>query len=109
MGTWSDFSKEVEDEVRGLAAGDFAGLPGEFKAVADQFLASAQNDLELYSAQLQAGEINEDDFADNVRSEYVLVKLDALTDAGIALARAQEFRDALLGIVINAAIKVFIP
>ena len=59
--------------------------------------------------QLQAGQLTQDDFTDLVNGDKDLAKLDAITQAGLALEQVQRFRDALVNLVINAAFAASTP
>jgi hypothetical protein len=108
MPNWNDFTTAVISGVKADAAGAFTDYVGQIQTMANEFLTQAKADLETWSVQLAKGEITKDDFAENVQGDADLVKMAALTEAGIALADAQRLRDALINTVIDASVKFLI-
>ena len=109
MSDFSDFESAIISGAKGLAQGTLTGFVTEAENDAKSFLTQAAADLQQWTSQLQAGQLTQDDFTDLVNGDKDLARLDALTQAGIALAEVQRFRDALINLVINAAFTAFLP
>jgi hypothetical protein len=72
------------------------------------FVDKAKADLERWSQLLASGALSKDDFAWLVQGKKDLAQLEALEQAGLSLAHLEEFRNALVGLVIDTAFTVFL-
>jgi hypothetical protein len=72
------------------------------------FVDKAKADLERWSQLLASGALSKDDFAWLVQGKKDLAQLEALEQAGLSLARLEEFRNTLVGLVIDTAFTVFL-
>lgn len=109
MSQFDAFYNSVRDGVVDIAKGDLKQFLQQGKADADQFLKSIQDDLKAWTKALANGDLSNDEFEFLVRGKADLAEMHALTQAGIAAVQAQQFRDALIDLVINSAFKIFIP
>jgi ABC-type ATPase with predicted acetyltransferase domain len=65
--------------------------------------------LRRWTRELRDNELTKAEFADLVKGQKDLAQLAALTQAGLALAALQRFRDGLMKLVIDTAFKTFLP
>jgi hypothetical protein len=106
---FDDFTRAVLDGVPRIATGELKGLVRSAKADAQAFLDSAKEKLERRTEMLARGDLLKEDFEDLVKGQADLAVLFALTQAGVAAARLQRFRKALIDLVIKSAFKTFLP
>jgi hypothetical protein len=72
------------------------------------FVDKIKADLERWSQLLASGALSRDDFAWLVQGKKDLAALEALEQEGLALERLDQFRTALVNLVIDTAFSVFI-
>ena len=109
MSQFDVFYNTVRAGVVDIAKGDLAQYVEQGKADAGQFLQSLQSDLKDWTKALANGDLSKDEFDFLLRGKADLAAMHALTQAGIAAVQVQQFRDALIDLVINSAFKVFVP
>jgi len=109
MSVFNDFLKEIVSGSKDLAKGALKDLAAQVKNDTQDFINQAKNDLRDWTRELAAGELSKAEFTDLVKGQADLAELHALTEAGIALTRLDRFRDALVQLVVNTAIRTFIP
>ena len=109
MSVFSDFEKAVLSGAKSLAQGTFKGFVTEAENDAKSFLKQSEADLKQWTSELASGELTKDEFTDLIEGEKDLAELDALTQAGRALADLQRFRAGLVQLVLDAAFKTFLP
>ena len=108
MAVFDDFLDEVLAGAKQLARKDLAGAVRAAEQDTRAFLKKAKDNLSTWTTALQAGELDEDEFEDLVHGQKDLIVLATLTQKGIAAARLQRFRDALIDLVIKSALKAFL-
>ena len=104
-----DFGNAIHAGVVNIAKGDLKDFLKEAKDDTNQFLAATKEDLKTWTKQLADGDLSKDEFEFLLRGKEDLAEMHALTQAGIAAAQIQKFRDALIDLVIDTAFKVFVP
>jgi hypothetical protein len=109
MSKLDDYWKAVQDGLLNIAKGDLKDFLKQAKDDGDQFLTSVKNDVETWTKQLNDGGLSKDEFDFLVRGKADLAKMHALMEAGITAIRVQNFRDAVINLVIDTAFKVFLP
>ncbi len=109
MSKFDDFVSEVFKGVKDLATGDLKDLQNAAKEDADAFITLGKADLRKWTHELAEGKLSQEEFSDLVAGQADLAKLFALAQAGIATARLQRFRDALIKLVIDKAFDTFLP
>jgi hypothetical protein len=93
--------QELKGAVESLAkekAGDY------WKAAvgdADQFFNKTKDKLERWTIRLAKGELTPDDFEWLVKGEKDLAEMVLLREAGLTLIRVDEFKTALLDVVVK--------
>ena len=109
MTVFSDFTNDVLGQIKKLAETTFPALLSEMKTDTQAFLNAQAHDLKTWTEELASGEIDKEDFNFLIHGQAALFDMHALTVAGISAARLQQFRDALIKIVVDTAFKHFLP
>ena len=109
MSAFTDFEKAVVAGVPALAKGALKDFAPQAQSDARSFLRQAKEDLRRWTRELRDNELTKAEFTDLVKGQKDLAKLAALTQAGLALAALQRFRDGLMKLVIDTAFKTFLP
>lgn len=73
---------------------------------AEAFLKESREELERWLKQLAAGQLSKDELASLVRGKKDLAEMVALKQAGLAAARIDRIRTALINLVITAVGKL---
>src|SRR5262249_28377664 len=108
MSAFGDFGKAVRTGVQALAKRTLKDFVTQAQNDAQSFMKQAKKDHIRWTNRLAAKKMTKDEFADLVKGQKDLATLNALTQAGLALARLQRFRDALIKLVIDSAFKTFL-
>lgn len=108
MSQFSDFTKAVESGAKTLAGNTLKEFLTQAQLDVKDFLNKEKENFQKWTDQLAKGELTQNEFESLVRGERDLAALLALTNAGIAAARLQRFRDGLIDLVINSAFKIFL-
>ena len=109
MSQIDDFFGTVVSGSKGLAEQTLQGFVAQAKDDTRNFLAQSKQQLQQWTTQLALGQLSKMEFEVLVGGLKDLAALRALTQAGIAAADIQRFRDALITLVIDAAFKTFLP
>lgn len=107
MSQFDDFLKAVAANLAVLGKQGLEGYSDEVKAMAQDALDRAEINLQLWTAQLALGQLNQAEFKSLVQGETDLSEIAGLTAGGIALSEAQRLRDAVTLSVIEAALSSF--
>ena len=108
MSRFDDFLAILAGKTRELARDSVAGYGREAARDARSFVEKAKDDLERWTRLLARGDLSREDFEWLVKGKEDLAKMEALKQAGLARARLQKFRGALLNLVITTAFDVFL-
>jgi hypothetical protein len=92
-----DKAREILGEFQDQAVGD-----------AKKFIDDTNDELQRWTKQLAKGGLTKDEFIFLVKSQKDLFDLHGLKQAGLGLIAAQNFRDAVIDLVINTAVDVFL-
>ncbi|HMJ41445.1 MAG TPA: hypothetical protein VK522_04085 [Pseudolabrys sp.] len=99
------FFSTILDGAKDIARESLDGLVDQAENDTRAFLLASKADLEKWLKQLNAGQINKAQFENLVQGQEDLVQMHALTEAGVAAAALQRFREKLINLVIDAAFK----
>lgn len=108
MSRYDEFEDEVKERVGALAKKSWKAYRTEVLQDAEAFLAKSAVDLERWSRLLAKGDLSRKDFAWLLQGKKDLAELEALTQAGLSQIRLEKFRTALLDVVVDSAIGVFL-
>lgn len=95
---------KLRDEVIKLAMATFNDYKNEAKADALKLIEEMKVKLKKWTLQLANGELSKDDFEFLVLGQKELVEMKALKQAGVALIKADEFKNSLLNLVTKTII-----
>ncbi|HNY70022.1 MAG TPA: hypothetical protein PKH14_04470 [Syntrophorhabdus sp.] len=107
MNKFDDYIKAVMDGAKTLAYDNFSDLIGEADQDTKDFIDTIKGDLIRWSGMLVEKKISEQDFRDLVEAKKDLAKIQALTQAGLALTRCERFRSSLINLLIDKAFEIF--
>ncbi len=108
MSKFDDFFAAVLDgaqTVGGQAARNFLQ---QTTTDSQAFKAQAEADLQRWSAQVNSGQMDRDDFASLLRGQLSEATLAALLKAGVAQQQAGEVRDKIVNLAISSAFKILL-
>ena len=108
MAKFNEFLKKLKNGIIDLAKDTLSDFKDQAIKDADLFINDTKNDLKRWTKLLSKGELTKDEFTFLVKSKKDLVELHTLTQAGITLITIQKFRDAVIDLVINTAVDVFL-
>lgn len=99
-----DFDKifnELKDEIKTLAKTTVKNYTKQAVADGQQFLQESEEKLRRWTLLLADKQLTTEDFEWLVMSQKDLAKMEALKQAGLALARIDAFRLSLLNLIID--------
>ncbi len=108
MSKFDDFFAAVLDgakTVGGDAARDFLK---QTTVDSQAFKAQAEADLQRWSAEVNSGQLDQDDFASLLRGQLSEATLAALLKAGVAAQQAGVMRDKVVNLAIKAAFTILL-
>lgn len=108
MNDFDGFLAELKKSVGDLAQQTLKGGVDAAKADFEDFEEKAKAEWQLWTTALAKGDMDQNDLAGLLRGQVDLAKMHALTAAGLAAERIQKFRDAVIKIVFDTAIKTFL-
>ena len=108
MSKFDDFKNAIVDGAQALATSTLSGLGAQAGSDARDFLRRTDAKLERWTKMLAKGDLTKLEFKTLVESQEGLAALNALTQAGIAAAALQRFRDGLIDLVVKSAVKTFL-
>lgn len=91
----------LKDEVVNLALATFKDYKTQAKADALQLLNDMKENLRSWTLQLAQGKLSKADFEFLVLGQKELVEMNALRQAGMALIKADEFKNSLFNLITN--------
>ncbi len=101
--------KELFDELKtgiaGIAKASFSKFTKEAKADGEALLKSMKEKLERWTKMLVDQTLTPDEFGFLVKSQKDIVQLSALHQAGLTLVRIDQFKSAVLNLVIDTVFK----
>ena len=92
---------QLKDEVIALAKKDFKDLVAEAASDGTNLVNKLENKIKKYTRQLAAGDITPDDVKLLLLGNKDLVQMSALTQAGLAAAKADAFKQKVFDIILN--------
>jgi hypothetical protein len=108
MSAFDDFREAVLGEAAILGRDFLQGNVAGARAVAEAFVTQSREKLERWTQLLRRGELTHDEFGDLVRSQKDLAQINALTQVGISMEKAEQFRQKLAAVVIDKAFDVLL-
>jgi len=109
MSLFDTFLADVGSGAKGLAQQTLQGFVAQAQGDTSDFLNQQKQNLNDWTVALAQNQMSKDEFTDLALGLKDLAQMHALTEAGIAAASVQRFRDALIQLVIDTAFKTFLP
>jgi hypothetical protein len=100
------FLDSLKDELGTLASEIGTDIRDELIKDGLQFVHKTRDDLQSWSEQLLTGELSKDDFEWLIKSKKDLAEMHALQQKGLAQARIDRFKTALVQTVIGSVTKM---
>jgi len=109
MGNFNDFTANLTDGLTQLAKKEIPGLVNELVSSGNQFAVSSEQDIKQWTAELVAGSLDSADFESLVKGKADLFDVKSLTAKGLALARVDAIQNMVTDLIVQTALKVFVP
>jgi len=107
MTKFDEYINAVIDGSKSLAQSNFNDLINEAEQDTKAFIDTIKGDLIKWSGMLVDKKLSEQDFRDLVEAQKELLKIQALTRAGLTLTRCERFRSGLISLMIDKAFEIF--
>ncbi|MEO8413432.1 MAG: hypothetical protein ABI472_07215 [Ginsengibacter sp.] len=91
----------LENEIADLAKTTFKNFASQATSDGKQLLASTKEDLTRWTQQLENKNITKADFETLLIGQKDLIQMSALTKAGVALSKIDEFKNNVFGLILN--------
>lgn len=98
---FQDILNTLKDEVGKLAVATFKDYKNEATADALELLNEIKGNLQTWTFQVAEGKLSKEDFEFLVLAQKELAEMRALKQAGLAMIKADEFKNSLLNLVSN--------
>jgi hypothetical protein len=108
MPDFERFLDTVKDEVVALAKDHLEEMQGAAVQDGEAFLERTKDDLKRWTRLLEQGDLTREDVEWLIKAKKDLAKMEALKQAGLAAARVDRFRNALIDRVINTTVRFFL-
>ena len=108
MSSFNQFLDAVKSGSKDLARDVFDGFEDQALEDTKAYLENSKQDLQRWTNLLAQGELTKQDFEDLVKAKKALLQIHSLTQAGIALAKLDQFRSRFITMVVNTAFGVFL-
>jgi hypothetical protein len=99
----------IKTGVVSLAKTSLANYLPQAEKDAEAIGASLKDNIVTWTTQLSGGQIDGEDLAFLIKGNEQLLKVDALTQAGVALVALDQFKQGIIDLIVNtltAAIKL---
>lgn len=106
MPDFNDFINTLKVDLSDLAHQFGDDVKTELVNDGKAFAIKSKNDLERWMTELVNGSLSQDDFEWLVKGKKDLAEMEALKQKGLALAKIDKYRMALLDTVISSAFKL---
>jgi len=104
IGNFQDVFDKLKDEAVKLAVSTFKDYKNEAQTDALSLLEDLKENLKTWTMQLAEGKLSKVDFEFLVLAQKELIEMNALKLKGIALIKADEFKNSLLNLVTSTIV-----
>jgi hypothetical protein len=108
MSKFDDFFAVVLDGAQTVGGNAARNFLQQATTDSQAFKAQAEADLERWSAEVNNGQMDQDDFASLLRGQLSEATLAALVKAGVAAQQAGVMRDKIVNLAIKAAFTILL-
>jgi hypothetical protein len=102
---FKELFNQLKTAIIGLAKDTVKQYAAEAASDGTSLLHNIEDDLKKYGQQLADGKITKDDFQLLLLGKQDQVEMTALTEAGLAEAKADAFKKAVFNIIIDTVLK----
>lgn len=103
---FSNIFTQIKNAIVALSKESFKSMAAAAASDGTSLLHIIQSNLEKYTHQLECGAIDEDEFKILVLGNQDLVKMTALTEAGLAAAQADAFKMQVFNTIIETVLNL---
>ena len=107
MPNFNDFIDQLKSNLIDHARQFGDDVKDEFVEDGKAFAEEAKEDLKRWTQLVAEDKLTRDDFEFLVKGKKDIAKMEALKQKGLAKARIDKFKDALLGTVVSSAFSLF--
>lgn len=108
MPDFNDFLDALKGEIVDLAQSNWEEFRDAAVQDGEAFLKKTKGDLKRWTRLLEQGELSREDVEWLIKGKRDLAEMEALKQAGLAAARIDRFRSALIDRVISTTFRVFL-
>lgn len=101
MAFFDDIFKEIKDQVADLAKTELKDLADNATSDANDFLDNSKDKLAKWAKLFADHKIDQEELEFLVNSQLGLGEMKVLTNAGIAIIKAERFKNAVINIVLK--------
>ena len=102
---WDDFANSIMAGVKDLAKSEGQDFIKRVQSDATDFITETTDKLQEWTNALARGDLSQDEFIHLVKGQKELAQMNALTELGISKTKIQRFRDDLINLVSDSALK----
>ncbi len=102
---WDDFANSIMAGVKDLAKTEGQDFIKRAQSDATDFITETKDKLQEWTKDLTRGDLPKDEFIHLVKGQKELAQMNALTELGISKTKIQRFRDDLINLVTDSALK----
>jgi hypothetical protein len=103
---FTDLFNQLKDQIIKLAKDNFKDLAAEAASDGTTLLHKLEDNIKKYTQQLVDGDITKDDFKLLLLGNEDLVKMTALTQAGLLKAKADAFKKSVFDAIVNTVFAI---
>lgn len=108
MSKFDDFFSAVLDGAQTVGGNAARNFLQQATTGSQAFKLQAEADLQRWSAEVNSGDMDAEDFASLLRGQLSEATLAALLNAGIAQQQAGQMRDKIVNLAIKAAFTILV-
>lgn len=108
MPDFDDFLDTLKDELVDLTKTNWREVQNAAIRDSTAFLEKTKDDLKRWTRLLELGELTPEDVKFLIQAKKDLAEMEALKQAGLAAARIDRFRSALIDRIISTTFRVFL-
>lgn len=105
MADFNDFLNELKSELATVAKSAGGDIKDQLWKDGKDFATKSKNDLKLWMTQLAEGKLTRDELEYLLKAKKDLAEMEALKQKGLAQARIDKLKNALIKSVVGSALR----
>lgn len=105
MSDFNDFLNALKSELTGIAREAGEDIKDELIKDGKAFVEKSREDLERWSRLMAQGDLSREEFEYLLKAKKDLARMEALKQKGLAQARIDKLKNALMGAVVGSAVR----